>query len=310
MLQELLHRNGGKEAPHHSPNTPFHKQLRWLVQNPPAHSVVMEIGPKEAQEMLRYNVDEEGNGLNRPLSKGHVSHGIARQMKEGMWLHTGQPIIFSDRPRLIDGQHRLEGIVESGVKLLFDVRFGISDGAFSVIDIGKKRGAADIFAINGVKNSALMAAATRWVIAYEHDAISGKGPDGKRGTMKTPGELYEVYLDHQGLQASCTAANHFHSARTAPPAMMCALHYLCAQKNRQQADIFFDMVGTGFGFPTKTCPAWRLHRRLIDNLTGSEHIDYPTMAAYTVKAWNATRRNQPVGALKWTASSEKFPRII
>ncbi len=310
MLQEMLHGEENGTVPHASPNTPFYKQLRWLIHNPPEHSVVMQIGPKEAAEMLRYNTDEDGKSLNRPKSAKYARQALARQMKAGRWIHTGQPIIFSDLPRLIDGQHRLEAIIEAGVTVTFDVRFGIADRAFSVIDIGKKRTASDIFAINKIPNHTLMAAAMRWVHGYQQrDGFSGTARHGGTSNL-TPEELFEVYHENVGIQESAHFGYLFAKSRTAPPAMMTALHYLCAQKSRLQADMFFEMVGSGFGFPTKTCPAFRLHRRLLENATSNERVDYTTMAAYTIKAWNAMRRNQPVGILKWSASSEKFPRIV
>lgn len=66
------------------------------------------ISPEEAAELPTRNES------NRPLSKTVVS-GFASAMRRGEWKLTHQGIALGQDGQVVDGQHRLSAIVESGV---------------------------------------------------------------------------------------------------------------------------------------------------------------------------------------------------
>ncbi|WP_313133220.1 hypothetical protein [Anaerocolumna sp.] len=78
----------------------------------------IEINPKMAQEMLNYNT------CNRPLSKNIVTK-YARMMKRDEWYLSHQAIAFAENESgqlvLVDGQHRLEAVIQSGISVKFSV---------------------------------------------------------------------------------------------------------------------------------------------------------------------------------------------
>lgn len=281
---------------------PSPKKLRWLMDT--TEHVLMTITPALAQEMLAYN------DSNRPLSPNRVKL-YARQMLNGEWRLTKQPIIFSKSHKLQDGQHRLRACLDSGMSIRAWVDFGDEDENFAFIDVGKPRGASDIFAINGVKCYTAMAAAARWIMAYDKGALAGG--QGGLSFSPTPRELLAYYHGLQGIERSLPVFDAFAESRIASPSAMMAMHYLCARKNRGHADAFFTKVGTGVGFTDKQEPAYKLHKRLIENLTGAERIKPLIIAAYTIKAWNAFRTGKPVGLLRWRGEQkpdESFPKVI
>jgi hypothetical protein len=280
-------------------STDFRKQLRWMIKNPPTDTVTISVTPQMADEMLGYN------DRNRPQSPNTVRH-YARQMKEGKWVYTRQPIIFSAEGRLIDGQHRLAACLESGVAFNVDVAFGAPDEAFSFIDIGKKRQAADIFAINGVARYSTVAAATGWVAQYFEQGDIGRNP-GNHG--RTPDELYQVFLKHPNIQESVPFGHRVYDAGLAAPAPMAAMHYICSRKSRRDADQFFTVLADGIGFRDKKDPIFKLHKTLQDNRAKpkDDRLSPRRIAAYTIKAWNAWRRNDTVSQFK-LADGERFPR--
>lgn len=308
MFESLRHNGAAdKSAPHfygenETGQTPSPKQLGWLLGTTDHRLLV--ITPALADAMLQHN------DKNRPLSPVTVKK-YARQMKAGLWRLTKQPIIFSKSRRLQDGQHRLHACVESGVAFQAWVDFGDDDGNFAFIDIGKPRGASDIFAISGVQNAGLIAAASRLIYGYDTGRLTGS----KTGlaVSPTPKELFEFYQTCSHLEKSLPAARLFKESRLAPPSMMMAMHYICARKSRAQADIFFEKVATGIGFTNNKEPAYKLHKRLVDNLTGAARLPSLVMAAYTVKAWNCLRTGKPVGLLRWRGEQkpdESFPKAI
>ncbi len=274
---------------------PFEGQLASLVKNPPENSIRMEITPSRAADMLKYNIG------NRPCTATKVKL-YARQMESGDWRYTRVPIIFSDAGRLIDGQHRLNACLESETPITADVAFGAADESFAFIDVGKGRSAADIFAINQVQNAATMASATGWVCRYEQ----GKIYQSNKGAI-TAAELYDEYLKHPDLQRSFNPGAEFGRSRLAPPSMMVALHYICAQKCRRDADAFFGIACEGMGAQSKSDPAFELHKRLIKNAISQEKLPSNVLAGLTLTAWNRYRDGRSGRGLRYS-SDMKFPR--
>lgn len=96
------------------------------------------VTAEQAKEWLK------GNKLNRPIRKGYL-HKLSEAMKRGEWTVTHQPIALSNG-RLLDGQHRLMALVDSGLqKLQMSVAYDADPATFDVIDVGINRSASDIF---------------------------------------------------------------------------------------------------------------------------------------------------------------------
>lgn len=69
------------------------------------------------------------NKLNRDRSSGHVRR-LADAMLSGAWKENGDTIVFNCG-RLIDGQHRLAAIIESGVTVKMLIVEGVDADAFT-----------------------------------------------------------------------------------------------------------------------------------------------------------------------------------
>lgn len=95
-----------------------------------------KITPEIAKEMLRWNYG------NRPISKPSVRL-LAEQMSKGKWHLTGETIIFADSGRLIDGQHRLEAVVQSGCTIEVAVTRGVEEECYKFIDQNRPKGIKD-----------------------------------------------------------------------------------------------------------------------------------------------------------------------
>lgn len=114
-----------------------------------AHPTVerIHVTPELAREWLQKNT------RNRPLSKPYV-----RELKEdlltGRWKETHQGVGFDTNGALVDGQHRLHAIAESGVPAWLPVTRGLDPSVFEVIDQVRKRTAAQILTMEGVSKDA------------------------------------------------------------------------------------------------------------------------------------------------------------
>jgi hypothetical protein len=92
---------------------------------------------------------ENHNHGNRPIKKSVVAK-YAEIMLAGKWLTSPEGIIFSSSNpvRLLQGQHRLMAIAESGVTIPMLVVRGADESVFSVLDRGIMRSAADALSID------------------------------------------------------------------------------------------------------------------------------------------------------------------
>lgn len=105
------------------------------------------ITPTMSKEYLKKNTN------NRTVSKGRVTY-YAGEMKKGNWnILSPEGISFDEYGRLLDGQHRLMAIIESGVSVQMVVTEGYDKEVFSKINRGKTRNTTDDFGILGIPNA-------------------------------------------------------------------------------------------------------------------------------------------------------------
>lgn len=109
-------------------------------------SKVMKITPEMAKAMLENNMEN-----NRRLNHETVKR-YARLMRCGGWGLTHQGIAFDDKGILVDGQHRLNAIVEANVPIEMMVTYGVEHKAGEVfaIDLGQKRTFHNLMQISGI----------------------------------------------------------------------------------------------------------------------------------------------------------------
>ena len=116
-----------------------HEIQPYVVQTNEIESKILTISPKLAQKILHnYNYG------NRPISQSTVTH-YARQMELGRWMLSPQPIVFlRKKGRLLDGQHRLQAVVQSKKTIKANCAVVENESVFKVLDQGKTRSNADI----------------------------------------------------------------------------------------------------------------------------------------------------------------------
>jgi hypothetical protein len=101
---------------------------------------VETITAKQAEKYLQFNTN------NRPLRKSLVSQ-YAKDMSSGNWRLTHQGVAFNCDGTLLDGQHRLAAIVQSGVTVQMLVARGVDSRNQLVMDDHAKRSAGDALSL-------------------------------------------------------------------------------------------------------------------------------------------------------------------
>jgi len=261
---------------------------------------VREISPKIAAEMLKRNPN------NRNLSKPHVNF-LAREMMFGNWMFDGQPIRFSEAGGLLDGQHRLSAIVESGTTQQFLIIKGIDSEAFKVMDTGKVRSAADVFNINGIVNAASASSTTRFIMAHE----SGYGSASTQGAKISNTEALDYYKKHPKIEGYVGSSRAYYNGFNKILALshVSAYRYLMAQKNATKSDEFWNKVCYGLGLE-KGCPAGVLRKKLIEDRMNSTSLNGFDKKAIIIKAWNAYIKGQTLVYIRYNRELESYPEIM
>ena len=149
----------------------------------------VDVTPQMAREWLA--TDQS----NRKLKKGAVAAN-ARDMKAGKWNMTGEPIKFDTEGRLIDGQHRLQAVVQAEVPVRMMIVHGLEPETRLFMDTGVKRSAADMLHMSGTNSAFAAAAGVRLGLLVES------------GTNRTPThhEIAQFVEDHPDFPAAADKA--------------------------------------------------------------------------------------------------------
>lgn len=81
---------------------------------------------------------------NRSLRKGYA-RTLGGVMERGEFALTPEPLMVDRAGRLLNGQHRLQAIVESGVEVSLFVVWDVGEAVFTKIDQGTRRRMDDLF---------------------------------------------------------------------------------------------------------------------------------------------------------------------
>ncbi len=121
----------------------------------------MLVTPDQARRWL---ADQE---FNRALRQIKVKE-YASDMKSGRWMATAQPIMINQSGKLIDGQHRLHAVIESGAEIEMLVAFDVPDEHRRYIDGGVPRATRDVLKMeDGLSSAWDLQALARTVLLYE-----------------------------------------------------------------------------------------------------------------------------------------------
>jgi len=104
----------------------------------------------------------EHNKCNRPLRESRVKR-YAKDMTKGKWRTTHQGIAFDSHGNLIDGQHRLYAIIQSGVAVIILVVRNLPPESNDGIDNGFNRGIVDILHYKGMQSNLLEVGVIKWL---------------------------------------------------------------------------------------------------------------------------------------------------
>ena len=255
------------------------------------------ITPAKAQEYLKVNT------YNRPLAKAYVN-ALADQMARGQWKMNGEPVIFSDKGHLLDGQHRLAAIVKSGVSVEMSVTRGVDENTFATIDTGKGRTGADVFAIAGIKNYVLISAGLAklaMMVKGQNNVFDGSSNYKVAGKITRQDLLDEYYRTPELYQDIRRAAYKFYEAGRIMKGseIFAIMAYLIKVKYHSwhKVEGFFTALCIGSHCDCGTVNIYR--NMLIRDMSAQTRLTAAVKRNLLAKTWNAYVRRKDLKRLVW-----------
>jgi hypothetical protein len=246
------------------------------------------ITPEVAAELLKYNTN------NRPLKQQHIKR-LVGIMKRGEWRVNGDSIRISKTKKLLDSQHRLQAVIDSGITIQSVIVEGLDDEVFSTIDRGSGRTMADVLSVKGEPNYTTLAGAARIMWVWE-----GTGDPGLSGGSNTPtvDQLLATIQKHPGLRDSTSKMHLFRGiCRLLSKSQTCFLHYIFTQDSLI-AESFFERFNDGMNL-TEDSPILHLRNRLIEEKTATQsRLSRQYILGLVFKAYKLHKHGKKVKQLK------------
>lgn len=275
---------------------------------------VINITPEQAEKMLDKNVK------NRAIRKGKVEQ-YASDMLNGRWQMNCVPIIFSNNNYLVDGQHRLAAIIESGVSCESVVLIGASEESFKTVDTGAMRRGRDVLSIHGVDSaksgylSSLIQKihslnknkiGTAW---HKHIPTPNARDAGSANYSLTNQDVLNFYLDNKdemdNVYLFCFRQKN-QASKIINFVLYMLVFYVLKKININDAEDFCTSLATGEMLPGNH-PIYLLREKLIEiKNTNKDKIPNWHYPALIFKAWNAYRRRQSLQRL-YVGQNEQQP---
>jgi hypothetical protein len=279
----------------------FHLGPLWIA--------LVQMTPEVAAYIL-----EHYNDRNRPLS--HVNwRRIAKGIKEGKWILTGEPIILDWDCQIQSAQHRLQAIVKSGIAVEMLVVYGVDPCVFRYIDSGRSKSIADRAAAQGIPNHNETAATCNILITYLRTGVVSRSA-GRREKHEIS-DVANMLRDWPSISRSVTFSIQARSAfckKFGGGSPLSALHWIFSKANREDADSFFCFMNE---YAIPPAPKWSALRLLADRLNekdgkrgvaqGAEGLTQDGIFNLCVTAWNAIQEGRLMKCLKPNVT--RFPHV-
>jgi hypothetical protein len=273
--------------------------------SPDPRAEKLTITPELASQMLVHNTH------NRPLVNRRVEL-LAGAMARGEWQpENGQMITVSREGILIDGQHRLAAVVESGATIENWVFWNAPLSAQETVDIGAKRSVADMLRLRGKVYPTRLPAVVRMIKNYYDVNSLATGAN----VGYTPQEIIAFIDEHDDelLEHIRIGGRTAAGVASGLATMFGALSYLFSEVDDEASEYFLLSLQHGSEL-NRFDPIYVLREQIIgDRLRATRRADRATYAAWSIKAFGAHRENREVRALAWRRGGvmrEPFPLIL
>lgn len=278
-----------------------------VLTNTGIHTAVELIGPERARQMLLK--------LNnpRPLSQATVDNYVD-VMRRKDWAFNGDPIRFNEDGALIDGQHRLQAIIKSGVAQKMLVIHGLGDDTFETIDVGKKRSHGDLLAICGHTDGVMLGAMARGLIIYESGVYWASEAARKLDYHPTGKQILKYVSDNPDVaeNAKLIRNKYSYAVRLCGPSPLGMAFTLARRESEKKAAEFIDGISGDVSGMTRTDARWVVRDYLTkQKLDRARRIDSRYAQAVLINAANLYFGGLEASSnlIRWQPEKQWFPKF-
>jgi hypothetical protein len=239
--------------------------------------------------------------LNRAKSSGKIKK-YAGILTSGKWRFNGDTIRFNKNGQLMDGQHRLEACIASGVSFKTLVVRGLDDDTFSTMDQGMFRGLRHMLDCKGESHTSVLAAALSWMAMYVNQTEHPLNLDfeGAREMLETFPTLRESISRTWSItrRGSCFVR----------AAMIVALDCIFSQIDAEMASDLLRRFVEGDALSKRdpyTCGWYLLRARILEEQHKVLKTSPSMIFLLAIKSWNLSRERRVVYCLRYRADGDK-----
>lgn len=265
------------------------------------------VTPTRAMALLesRENVSLE----NRKVDEQWVKR-YAEDMRQGRWMVTGDSIKVNPDGNLIDGQHRLWAVVETGIAIDTFVVYNVPDETLDRIDRGRSRTTAQHLQMHGYRDVHVLASAITYCMAWEELGRFNIGGSRHRQLTAQPEKYVAFLAEHPELpelihRVGSRKFTTFAGSRS----LYVALWHLFREVDEEDAERFMGALVTGAGLESGN-PILALRNRLQAlRLQGHGAGEPGFVGGLVVKAWGAWRKGRKLQNIRLSAQEAESLKI-
>lgn len=264
----------------------------------PIQTSIETITPELAEEWLGKMIQ------NRPL-RNNVVKKYAEDMSNGAWTLGSGSVKFDVEGRLMDGQHTLWAVLESGASIESIVMWNLPIQSLENLDRGVRRNLKDVLHFRKEKNTTQLAAAINWDYRFQHGLVR------ESSALPTVTQALEHLDQNKELGEYVTKSAPISARYKISRAMVSAMWYEMGRLDVEAADTFFEKILYGENL-AKTDPCFVMKEYLLNQMAGAKsHV--VQVSALLIKAWNAYRQGRRIERLKWQPTgknAEAYPEMV
>lgn len=265
------------------------------------------VTPELASKLLDLNT------ANRPIRRGDVElwTGV---IERGEFRYTHQGVAIDETGVLQDGQHRLTGVLESGIPVEMQVSIGMPPENFNAIDNGLRRNFRDVAHKLGLGSASKVGSAARLLIILDEypkrsfaDKVSNtevanflSSPNSEEG-IPTIGNAVQLAVNE--------AQMHWQSYRINSSATAVGIFRMWQVLGREEPLVAEYLEGLKRGSDLHTEDARLALRRIMLNPSSSHTRSAYNHLALFLKAWGKFARGENVKVLSFRPKQEDLPRL-
>jgi hypothetical protein len=259
------------------------------------------ITPQEAAKSL-----ERAYPLNRPVNYD-VKEQYRRDIEDGNWLATGEPIIFDSDGYLANGHTRLTACIDAGKPFVTLVVHGVSPDSRIAMDDVRRRTFANNLHMTGHQWGSQQETLLKGILTWENYGGFALRVDNQRKSNKLLAVVYPTY-GHDMVQAIMLTNDYARKIPGPNSALYFAAWLLLRYGPEKRVRKFFSILAIGsqewIDHPVVTLRE-KLASDKEDKKVSGRRVYTAEIIYFMIRAWNAwnlgdkmTKYQLPTGGLR------------